>query len=61
MEGGSAWQLKTPDGRLTDSGNVLEIDPPRRLVVSWRNELVPDLRSEGYARATYELEPQGER
>ncbi len=50
---GAPWQLKAPDGRLTDSGNVLEIDPPRRLVVSWRNELVPDLRSEGYARATY--------
>jgi uncharacterized protein YndB with AHSA1/START domain len=25
-----------PDGRVGDSGKVLEIDPPRRLVLSWR-------------------------
>ena len=43
-----------------DSGEILEIEPQRRLVLSWRNEFRPDLRQEGYSRLTYELEQQGE-
>ncbi|HVX11616.1 MAG TPA: SRPBCC domain-containing protein, partial [Pirellulales bacterium] len=49
-----------PDGRVADSGEVLEIEPPRRLVLSWRNEFKPELRVEGYSRLTYELEQMGE-
>ncbi|MFO0810115.1 MAG: SRPBCC family protein [Gemmataceae bacterium] len=57
---GSPWRLMIPDGRVGDSGEVLEIEPGRRLVLSWRNEFQPHLRAEGYSRMTYELEPQGE-
>jgi uncharacterized protein YndB with AHSA1/START domain len=57
---GSSWKLMIPDGRVGDSGEVLEIDPPCRLVLSWRNEFKPELRQEGYSRMTYTLEPQGE-
>lgn len=57
---GASWKLMLPDGRVGDAGEVLEIDPPRRLVLSWRNEFVPDMRDEGYSRATFELEPQGD-
>lgn len=53
---GSSWQLMLPDGRVGDSGEVLEIEPHRRLVVSWRNEFKLDLQAEGYSRMTYELE-----
>jgi uncharacterized protein YndB with AHSA1/START domain len=56
---GSSWKLMIPDGRVGDSGEVLEIDPPRRLVLSWRNEFT-ELRAEGHSRATFELEQQGE-
>jgi uncharacterized protein YndB with AHSA1/START domain len=49
-----------PDGRVGDSGEILEIDPHRRLVLSWRNELFPEVRAEGYSRLTYELEKKGE-
>jgi uncharacterized protein YndB with AHSA1/START domain len=56
---GSPWKLMIPDGRVGDSGAVLEIDPPRRLVLSWRNEFKPELHTEGYSRMTYELEPHG--
>ena len=56
---GSPWRIMLPDGRLADSGEILEIDPPRRLAVSWRNEFKPELREEGYSRMTYELEKQG--
>lgn len=55
---GSAWSLKFPDGRIADSGEVLEYDPPRRLVLKWRNEFKPELKEEGYSRCVMELEPQ---
>ena len=58
--GGASWQLNTADGRITDSGKVLEIDKPRRLVLSWKHELMADMRDEENARAIFELEPQGD-
>jgi uncharacterized protein YndB with AHSA1/START domain len=57
---GSSWRLLFSDGRVADSGEVLEADPPRRLVLKWRNEFRPELRTEGPARCTYELEPVGD-
>jgi uncharacterized protein YndB with AHSA1/START domain len=48
-----------PDGRVGDAGEVVEIDPPRRLVLRWRNEFT-DLRDEGYSICAFELEPAGE-
>jgi uncharacterized protein YndB with AHSA1/START domain len=56
---GSSWKAIAPDGILTDRGEVLEIEPPRRLVLKWRNEFRPDLKAEGYSRLTYELEKEG--
>ena len=57
---GSSWKLMIPDGRVGDSGEVLEIDPPRRLVLRWRNEFRPELRAEGYSICIFELQQQGE-
>jgi len=49
-----------PDGRVTDSGEIIEIQPEKRLVLKWRNEFRPELRAEGYSRLTYELDKMGE-
>ena len=57
---GSSWQLRFADGRIADTGEVLEVDPPRRLVLRWRNEFRPELKAEGPAQCTFELEPSGE-
>jgi uncharacterized protein YndB with AHSA1/START domain len=57
---GSSWRIMIPDGRVADSGEIVEIEPERKLVVSWRNEFKPELHAEGYSRMTYELEPQGD-
>jgi uncharacterized protein YndB with AHSA1/START domain len=54
---GSSWQLVFPDGRIADTGEIVEVDPPRRLVLRWRNEFRPELKAEGYSRCTVELEP----
>lgn len=56
---GSSWRIMIPDGRVADSGEVLEIEPGRRLVLKWRNELKPELRAEGYSRMTCEIEKSG--
>jgi uncharacterized protein YndB with AHSA1/START domain len=57
---GSPWKQVAPDGTLLDSGEVVEIDPPKRLVLSWTNAYKPELNAEGASRMTYELEPNGE-
>lgn len=54
---GSPWQLKFADGRIADSGKIVEIDPPKRLALEWRNEFKPEMAAEGYARCTMDLEP----
>jgi uncharacterized protein YndB with AHSA1/START domain len=56
----SGAHFRFPDGRISDSSEILEIEPERRLVVTWRNEFRPELRAEGYSRLTYELEQKGE-
>jgi len=61
----STWKVGAPvrylgrDGKLSDSGEVLEADPPRRLVFTWRVEFDDALRREGYSKVTFELEPLG--
>ena len=55
---GSPWRLVFPDGRIADTGDIIELDRPRRIVLSWRNEFRPELAAEGHARCAIELEPQ---
>jgi uncharacterized protein YndB with AHSA1/START domain len=57
---GSSWRLVFPDGRVADTGEIVEIDPPRRLVLKWRNEFRPELKAEGAASCTIQLEPIGD-
>lgn len=57
---GSPWKLVFPDGRIADTGEILEIERPRRIVLKWRNEFRPELTAEGFARCSIELEPQAE-
>jgi hypothetical protein len=43
---GSSWRLMIPDGRVGDTGEVLEIEPYEKLVLTWRNEFKPELKAE---------------
>jgi uncharacterized protein YndB with AHSA1/START domain len=54
---GSPWSLRFADGRIADSGEVVESDPPRRLVLRWRNMFLPELHAEGDSFCTIEIEP----
>ena len=52
----SPWALKFQDGRIADTGEILEAVPPRRLVIRWRNEFKPELKAEGWSRCAFEIE-----
>ncbi len=54
---GSPWKMSSPDGTLTDSGEIVEVDPPRRMVIRWFHQWMPELKAEGESRCTIELEP----
>ena len=55
---GSSWKMYA-DGSLMDSGEILESDPPKRLVMSWLNEWESEFKAEGNSRCVYEIEPRG--
>jgi uncharacterized protein YndB with AHSA1/START domain len=38
-------------------GEVIEADPPRKLVLSWRMLMDPEMAAEGFTRLTWEIEP----
>jgi uncharacterized protein YndB with AHSA1/START domain len=57
---GGTWKLTFPDGRLADSGKIIEFEPPKRLTIRWRNEWKPEFKAEGWSRCTMALEPHGE-
>ncbi len=37
-------------------GQVLESDPPRKLVLTWRMLMDPEMAAEGFTRLTYEIQ-----
>jgi uncharacterized protein YndB with AHSA1/START domain len=37
-------------------GEVVESDPPRKLVITWRMAIDPSMAAEGFTRLTYEIE-----
>src|SRR5262249_28565638 len=53
---GSAWKMVHSDGRISDAGEIVESDPPRRLVIRWQHQDKPELKAEGPSLCTMELE-----
>jgi hypothetical protein len=48
-----------PHGQILDAGEIVEAEPPRRLVIRWQNQFKPELKAEGESLCTIELEPSG--
>lgn len=53
---GAPWKMVFEDGRIADTGEIIEIDPFKRLILKWRNEWKPEMKAEGYSRCTLDLE-----
>ena len=56
---GAEWQMIFPDGAVADTGEILELERPKRIRLKWRNEFRPELKAEGFALCTLEIEPVG--
>jgi len=54
---GSAWRLVSSDGQVYDAGEIVEAEPPRRLVIRWQHRNKPELEAEGPSLCTMQLEP----
>jgi uncharacterized protein YndB with AHSA1/START domain len=52
---GMGWTLP----EVIVDGEVVEADPPRRLVQTWRMAMDPTAAAEGFSRLTYEIEGPG--
>ena len=52
---GEAMEKAGFTGTMVD-GEVIEADPPRKLVQTWRLVMDPELEAEGFTRVTYEIE-----
>jgi len=49
---GSSWKLVSGDGQIMDAGEIVEAEPPRRLVIRWQNQFKPELKAEGESSCT---------
>ena len=56
---GSPWKSVSPRGQILDAGEIVEAEPPRRLVIRWQHQDKPELKAEGASLCTMELERSG--
>jgi uncharacterized protein YndB with AHSA1/START domain len=55
INAGTGMQAAGVEGPVID-GEVVEADPPRKLVQTWRMLMDPGLEAEGFTRLTWEIE-----
>ena len=59
LEVGASRRTWSPDrSRLWGDNTILECDPPRRFVHTWRSLYDDELAAEDESRVTWEIEPQ---
>jgi len=56
---GSSWKMVSGSGQIFDAGEIVEAEPPRRLVIRWQHQNKPELKAEGDSLCTMELERFG--
>ena len=60
----SDWKVGSPfalvtDGKTTDTGEILEADPPRRLSYSFKHQHFEEMRDEPATKVVFTIEPLG--
>ncbi len=56
---GSSWKLVSGNGQIMDAGEIVEAEPPQRLVIRWQHQDKPELKAEGESHCTMELGSSG--
>ncbi len=56
----SPYRYLGPDGRVLIEGTIIEIDPPRRLVTTFRPLWVGEAEGAAVTQVTWEIEPAGD-
>jgi uncharacterized protein YndB with AHSA1/START domain len=64
MKAGGAFRAYANEGMkamgcpdIISDGEVIEAEPPRRLVQTWRMTMTPELAAEAFTRLTWDIEP----
>lgn len=64
LKAGGAFRAHANEGMLAlgcpeviSDGEVLEADPPRKLVHTWRMTMTPEMAAEAFTTVTFDLEP----
>src|ERR1700742_2324085 len=57
---GGAFVMRTPDGKLHISGEVVECDPPKKLTITFNVNWPALIEKLGPTLVTYEIEPAGD-
>ncbi len=55
---GASWRMVQPGGNISDAGEIVEVEPRRRLVIRWQHQ-GPDAKAEGFSTCTMEIERSG--
>jgi uncharacterized protein YndB with AHSA1/START domain len=57
---GTPFELWNPEGKKQAEGIILTIDPPQKLVMSWKFLSFPDVANESASRITWEIDSHAE-
>jgi uncharacterized protein YndB with AHSA1/START domain/DNA-binding transcriptional ArsR family regulator len=60
LEAGQAYKYIGHDGQTFVTGEVLEAEAPKKLVMSFKGEWMPGMENDAPSRVTYEILQQGE-
>jgi uncharacterized protein YndB with AHSA1/START domain len=55
---GAPWKMVQPNGNVSDAGEIVAVEPQRRLVIRWQHQS-PDAKAEGFSICTMEIERSG--
>ena len=58
---GSSWKLVSGDGQVFDAGEIVEAEPPRRLVIRWQHQKSPNSRPKASRCARWNWNPMERR
>ena len=59
LDGGILVEVGAPRWPHRRGRQIVEIEPPRRLVIRWQDQIRPELKAEGESHCTMELESHG--